>query len=78
VKITNVEVILEERPGWTPAFVWRDRIPGSEGSTLGAWLAIETDAGITGFASTNRGVILKDYVERRFRPELIGQDPLQR
>jgi L-alanine-DL-glutamate epimerase-like enolase superfamily enzyme len=78
VKITNVEVILEERPGFTPAFVWRDRVPGSDGSTLGAWLAIETDAGITGFASSNRGVILQDYVNRRFRPELIGQDPLQR
>ena len=78
MKITNVEVILEERPGFSPPFVWRDRIPGSEGSTLGAWLAIETDAGITGFASSNRGVILQDYVNRRFRPELIGQDPLQR
>ena len=78
MKITNVEVILEERPGFTPAFVWRDRVPGSDGSTLGGWLLIETDAGITGFASSNRGVILKDYVDRRFRKELIGQDPLQR
>lgn len=78
MKITSVEVILEERPGMSPAFVWRDRIPGSEGPTTGAWLAIETDSGITGFASTNRGIILKDYVDRRFRAELLGQDPLQR
>lgn len=62
----------------SPPFVWRKNLPGSDGPMTGAWLAIETDAGITGFASAPRGVIFKDYVDRRFRNELIGQDPLQR
>ena len=78
MKITNVDVVLEERPGFSPSFVWRKNVPGSDGPTTGAWLVIETDAGITGFASAPRGVIFKDYVDRRFRAELIGQDPLQR
>jgi len=78
LKITKVEVVLEEREGFSPAFVWRKGVPGSDGLVLGAWLVIQTDVGITGFASVNRGVILKDYVDRRFRDELVGQDPLQR
>jgi len=59
MKITNVEVVLEERSGMSPAFVWRKNVPGSDGAHTGAWLVIETDAGITGFASVSRGVILK-------------------
>ena len=78
MKITNVEVILEERKGINPPFVWRKNLPGSDPDVVGGWLAIETDAGITGFASAPRGVILKDYVDRRFRNELIGQDPMMR
>jgi L-alanine-DL-glutamate epimerase-like enolase superfamily enzyme len=78
VKITNVEVVLEERAGMSPAFVWRKNVPGSDGAHTGAWLVIETDAGITGFASVSRGVIFKDYVDRRFRAEFVGQDPLMR
>lgn len=78
MKITNVDVVLEERAGFSPAFVWRKNIPGSDGPSTGAWLVIETDSGITGFASAPRGVIFKDYVDRRFRSELIGQDPLMR
>ena len=78
MKITNVDVVLEERPGFSPSFVWRKNLPGSDSSTTGAWLVIETDAGITGFASAPRGVIFKDYVDRRFRSEFIGQDPLMR
>lgn len=78
MKITDVHVVLVENPGFTPAFLWRQNLPGSDPATVGGWLVIETDAGITGFASAPRGVILKDYVDRRFRDELIGQDPLQR
>lgn len=78
MKITNVEVVLVDRPAFTPAFVWRKGIPGSDGPTTAGWLVIETDAGITGFASAARGVILKDYIDRRFKSELIGVDPLQR
>jgi len=33
---------------------------------------------MSGFSTVGRGVILKDYVDRRFRAELIGQDPLNR
>lgn len=78
MKITNVEVILVDRPAFAPAFVWRKGVPGSDGPITTGWLVIETDAGITGFASAPRGVILKDYVDRRFKNELIGMDPLQR
>ena len=78
MKITNVEVILVNNAGFNPSFLWRKNLPGSDPATTGGWLVIETDAGITGFASAPRGVILQDYVDRRFRAELIGQDPLQR
>ena len=77
MKITNVQVVPVENPGFSPAFVWRKNLPGSDPATTGGWLVIETDTGITGFASAPRGVILQDYVDRRFRAELIGQDPLQ-
>jgi L-alanine-DL-glutamate epimerase-like enolase superfamily enzyme len=78
VKITNVDVVLEDRAGFPPGTLWRKNIPGPDTSTTGAWLAIETDAGITGFASAPRGAIFKDYVDRRFRAEFMGQDPLMR
>jgi L-alanine-DL-glutamate epimerase-like enolase superfamily enzyme len=78
LKITKVEVILTENKGFSSSFVWRKGLPGSDPVTTSGWLVIETDAGITGLASAPRGVILEDYVERRFRDELIGQDPLQR
>lgn len=78
MKITNVEVVLVENPGLSPATKWRQGLPGSDGPSIGGWLVIETDQGITGFASAPRGLILKDYVDRRFRSELIGQDPLNR
>ncbi len=78
MKITNVQVVLVDRPAHSPAFVWRQGLPGSDPAITVGWLVIETDAGITGLAQATRGVILKDYVDRRFRDELIGQDPLQR
>lgn len=78
MKITNVEVVLVDRPAHFPAFMWRQGLPGSDPATTVGWLVIETDVGISGFAQATRGVILKDYVDRRFRTELIGQDPLQR
>jgi L-alanine-DL-glutamate epimerase-like enolase superfamily enzyme len=78
MKITKVEVVLVEKTAFSPAFVWRKGLPGSDGAITAGWLVIETDAGITGFAPVGRGPILKDYVDRRFRAELIGQDPLNR
>ena len=78
MKITNVDVVLVDKPAFSPAFVWRKGVPGSDGPITSGWLVIETDAGITGYAHVTRGIILKDYVDRRFRAELIGQDPLNR
>lgn len=78
MKITSVDVVLVEKPAFAPAFLWRQGLPGSDPASIGGWLVIQTDAGITGFAPAPRGVILKDYVDRRFRDELIGQDPLNR
>jgi L-alanine-DL-glutamate epimerase-like enolase superfamily enzyme len=78
MKITNVDVVLVDVPAVNPPFVWRKNIPGSDGPSVGGWLVIETDEGVTGFAPVSRGVIFKDYVDRRFRSELIGQDPLMR
>lgn len=78
MKISRVEVVLDERKAVNPPFVWRKNLPGSDPDSIAGWLVIETDAGITGFAQAPRGVIMKDYVDRRFRAELIGQDPLQR
>jgi L-alanine-DL-glutamate epimerase-like enolase superfamily enzyme len=78
VKITSVDVVLVEKVAFSPAFKWRKGIPGSDGPITAGWLVIQTDVGITGFAPVGRGIIFKDYVDRRFREELIGQDPLNR
>jgi hypothetical protein len=45
MKITNIDVVLEDRPGFPPGTLWRKNIPGPDTSTTGAWLVIETDAG---------------------------------
>ena len=50
MNITNVEVVLVDNPGFPPAFIWRQGLPGSDGPSIGGWLVIQTDAGITGFA----------------------------
>lgn len=78
MRITSVDIELVEIPAQTPAFRWRDGLPGSEGPTIGAWLAVRTDAGIDGFAFCPRGVILRDIVDRRLRAELVGADPFAR
>lgn len=78
VRITSVDVELVEIPAQSPAFRWRDGLPGSEGPSTGAWLAIRTDEGVDGFAFCHRGIILQDIVDRRLRDELVGADPLAR
>lgn len=78
MRITSVDVELVDIPAQSPPFRWRDGLPGSEGRTIGAWLAIRTDAGIDGFAFCHRGAILADIVDRRLRAELVGLDPLAR
>jgi L-alanine-DL-glutamate epimerase-like enolase superfamily enzyme len=76
--ITSVEVVLEDQPAVLPPFSWRQGLPGSEGPTLGGWLAISTQSGLIGYAYSQRGVILRDIVDRRLRAELVGQDALRR
>ncbi|PRY52873.1 L-alanine-DL-glutamate epimerase-like enolase superfamily enzyme [Knoellia remsis] len=78
MKIVSVSVLLVDEPAVEPAFRWRDGLPGSDGPRVGAWLAIETDDGMTGWAYTKRGIILQDLIERRVRDELLGEDPARR
>jgi L-alanine-DL-glutamate epimerase-like enolase superfamily enzyme len=77
MRIVDVKVHLIKRPA-APVFRWRAGLPGSEPEGIGGILRIITDGGIEGIASTHRGKILADIVERRLRDELIGQDPLQK
>lgn len=76
--ITDVEVVLSPQPAVTPAFRWRDGVPGSEPDRVEGWLVIHTDAGPTGYGHTRRGHIMADLVERRLRPDLVGRNPLHR
>ena len=78
MKIVDVEVVLTAVPAHAPAYRWRSGLPGSEPATQGAWLALHTDAGVTGYAFCLRGAILTDLVERRLRADLLGTDPLAR
>ena len=78
MKITSVDVVLHQQPAVSPAFRWRNGLPGSEPALTGGWLVIGTDEGWTGYAYTLRGTILADIVDRRLRSELLGADPLAR
>jgi L-alanine-DL-glutamate epimerase-like enolase superfamily enzyme len=75
--IDRVEVELVEVPAMHP-FRWRDGLPGSEPALQGGVLTITTSDGVVGRASTPRGVIAADLVNRRVRDELIGQDAMHR
>ena len=77
MKITDVQVHLLNVPA-PPAFRWRDGLPGSDPDHVVGWLEVGTDQGISGFAACHRGKLLEDFVERRLRSELIGQDPFMR
>ena len=76
--ITAVDVVRVTVPAVDPPFVWRDGLPGSEPETEAAWLVIRTDEGVTGLSFAPRGIIVEDYVTRRLRADLVGQDPLAR
>lgn len=78
MRITSVDVELVTVPAAIPAYRWRGGLPVSGGPSVGAWLAIRTDEGVTGFAFCHSGVIFKDIVDRRLRVELVGADPLAR
>lgn len=77
MKITRVDVQLAPIPA-QPRYRWRDGLPGAEPALTGAWLQLETDSGHVGLAPCNRGLIFKDLVDRRWRSELLGRDPLER
>jgi L-alanine-DL-glutamate epimerase-like enolase superfamily enzyme len=81
MRITHVESIPIGLPAADPPFHWRDGLPGSGPSSKGAILRIGTDEGVEGVAFFGRpggAAVLGDLVERVLRPELVGQDPLQR
>jgi L-alanine-DL-glutamate epimerase-like enolase superfamily enzyme len=78
MKIISVDVHLVDEPAVTPAFRWRDGLPGSDPAHTSGWLVLTTDEGHRGYAPCRRGRILGDIVDRRIRDELIGADPLRR
>jgi L-alanine-DL-glutamate epimerase-like enolase superfamily enzyme len=81
MKITHVESWRVAVPAADPEFRWRNGLPGSPAGGDRGILRIGTDAGIAGVALAGRpgsAEALDDFVERVLRPELIGQDPLQR
>ena len=76
--ITSVEVMLRQYPAINPPYRWRNGLPGSDPEYTGAWLAITTASGVTGYAPCVRGVIVQDIVDRRIRREILGIDALRR
>jgi L-alanine-DL-glutamate epimerase-like enolase superfamily enzyme len=81
MKITRVESFRVPVPAADPPFHWRDGLAGSAPAGQGGVLLIGTDEGAEGVAFFSRpgaAVLLDDLVERVFRPELLGQDPIQR
>jgi len=81
MKITHVESFRVPVPAADPPFRWREGLAGSAPAGEGGILRIGTDAGVEGVAFFSRpgaAVLLDDLVERVFRPELLGQDPLRR
>ncbi|MBA3823084.1 MAG: racemase [Ktedonobacterales bacterium] len=78
MRIRHVQVDLMPVDAISPAFRWRDGLPGSDGPGISGILHIQTDEGIEGVVPAIRGPIVADIVERRLRAELVGQDPLRR
>ncbi|PJJ62005.1 enolase C-terminal domain-like protein [Compostimonas suwonensis] len=81
MKITSVETHRIFVPAANPPFAWRTGLGGSAPAGYGSVLRIGTDEGAEGvalFARPGAAVMLEDIVDRVFREELIGQDPLQR
>jgi L-alanine-DL-glutamate epimerase-like enolase superfamily enzyme len=81
MKITHVETHPIRVPAADPPFFWRHGLAGSPAVGDGAVLRIGTDEGAEGvavFARPGASVMLTDLVDRVFRDELIGQDPLRR
>jgi len=81
MKITDIRCYLVERPWIGDTYRWRTGLAGSGDGTPagkvphGAVVRIDTDEGITGCVSIDRGDAVASLVQRRFK-NLIGQDPL--
>ncbi|SDO84600.1 enolase C-terminal domain-like protein [Actinacidiphila guanduensis] len=81
MKITHVEVHRIDVPAADPPFHWRHGLSGSAPVGDGAVLHIGTDEGAEGvalFARPGAAVTLRELVDRVFREELLGADPLRR
>jgi L-alanine-DL-glutamate epimerase-like enolase superfamily enzyme len=78
MKITDVKLQRVLVPARSPAFRWREGLPGSEPDLIGGLLRVRADDGTEGIALTERGAIVEDLVQRRLRHELIGADPFDR
>lgn len=81
MRISHVESYRIQLPAVDPPFAWRHGLLGSPPAGEGAVLRIGTDEGVEGVSFASRrgsGAMLDDLVDRVLRPELIGQDPLQR
>ncbi|MFD8425433.1 enolase C-terminal domain-like protein [Streptomyces sp. NPDC059466] len=81
MKITHVEVHRIDVPAASPPFRWRDGLSASPEVGDGAVLHIGTDEGAEGvavFARPGAFTTLTELVDRVFRDELLGADPLQR
>lgn len=81
MKITTVEVWTVTVPAPSPSFKWRAGLPGSGSEGERGILRIGADTGATGVAFASRpgsAGMLRDLVDRVWRDELVGQDPLQR
>lgn len=75
MKITEVVAYMLREPIEHP-YVWRRGLPGSGDVRESTVLVIRTDEGHEGISSIPRGAIARDLIDRRIRPELLGQDPL--
>jgi L-alanine-DL-glutamate epimerase-like enolase superfamily enzyme len=81
MRITRVETHRVRIPAADPPFRWRDGLPGSPPDDDGIVLHLRTDEGAEGVALLKRpgsAEQLEQAVDRLFREELVGADPLNR
>lgn len=81
MRISHVEAYSVPVHGAQPSFAWRRGLRGAPPDGFGAVLRIGTESGAEGVAFMPRrgaGAILRDFVDRVLREELIGADALQR
>jgi L-alanine-DL-glutamate epimerase-like enolase superfamily enzyme len=78
LKITGIETDLLRRPPGTPIYDAIHKLGVDNGSVV---LRVQTDGGITGWASSTFGMmpggprVVQTILEQEIKPVLIGQDP---